>query len=368
VASATPLNRFLAAFVLPLVAGGHVQVRGLIGPGMLARFAADRQMDGSLVAEITKHARAHLARIGPVGPVDLLPTDAIALAAVWHNLVAMTHPESVNRTRLRRRVRAWCLRMLEWVGPPRTAADVANRHGVLARLGELGRVDTDVAFWAGSARYVGVAPPGRLLAWRNLRRVRETKTRVPFFDLLKALDAPEPDASLLEPAATALALSPLTDVALAERPEEAAFHWTSASVNAAGDHALRGAPVRLVLARAGSEARANEPPPPRLRVVEAATRQLATQEVPRAAAAVLTRLHLEMLVADALGRGGAPPGHALGWDALLRLGVPRAAAVVGLTPARVERALALDLSPREPVKDAPAAALLARAGLLEEAS
>src|SRR5262249_10104250 len=80
-ASATPANRFLETFVLPLVGGGRLYVRGLIGPGQLARFATDPQLDGTLVAEVTKHLRAHLARVGPVGSVDLLPNDALALAA-----------------------------------------------------------------------------------------------------------------------------------------------------------------------------------------------------------------------------------------------------------------------------------------------
>lgn len=368
-ASSTPVNRFIESFVLPLVAGGRLQVRGLIGPGQLARFTSDPQLDGSLIAEVTRHVRAHLARVGPVGPVDLVPTDAIALAAVWHNLLSMTHPESVRRVRLRRRVRAWSDKMLGWIGPPRTAAEVAMRHGLLARLGEVGRVDTDVVFWAGSARYVGVAPPPRLLRWRNLRRVRENKTRVPFFDLLGELRDEAPDASLVEPARTALALSPLTDLALCDRPPPAPFEWTSASVNSLGDGALRGAVARLVLARnPGASERAQEAASPRVKQLEQATQRLVSgaSAVPTAAAQLLVAFHLELLATEALGRGAPPAaGHALGWDLVARLGAERAARVVGLDPARFERALGLDLQSREPVKEAPAAALLARAGFAE---
>ena len=99
-----------------------------------------------------------------LGVVVLTNGDASesALAVVWHNLLAMTHPDVVKRTRLRRRVREWLMSMLDWIGPPLTAGDVALRYGVFARLGALGRVDTDLAFWAGSARYIGIAPPKRM--------------------------------------------------------------------------------------------------------------------------------------------------------------------------------------------------------------
>jgi hypothetical protein len=366
VASRSPLNRFLASFVLPLVAGGRLEVRGLFGPGMLARFTEDRLLDGTLVAEVTTHMRAHLARVGPVGAIDLLPYDGIGLATVWHNLLAMTHPEATGRSGLRRRVREWSLAMLEWVGVPRSSHEVATRHAMLARLGEVGRVDTDVEFWAGSARYVGVAPPARLVAWRSLRRVRETKTRVGFFELLQELRAEEPEESLLECAHAALALSPLTDIALLDRPPHLPFRWSPATINALGDSALRGAASRLVLARHGAPGERGDGASARVKVLEQATQQAVGSGLPAPAAQLLVAFHLELLVAEALGRGAAPPaGHALAWDAVARLGSERTARITGLEPARLERALGLDLQSREPLKEAPAAALLARAGFLE---
>ncbi len=365
VASATPLNKFLASFVLPIVAGGRVEVRGLIGPGMLARFRGDREIDATLVAEITRHAQAHLARVGPVHSIDLLPDEVIALAVVWHNLLSMTHPDVVKRTRLRRRVREWLLGMLDWIGPPRTAGDVAVRYGVLARLSALGRVDTDLAFWAGSARYIGIAPPKRMVLWKGIRRIRETKKRVSLLELLSELQTDDERADLLHPARVAIGLSPLNDIDMVDRTAPFPFAWTPLTVNTTGDDALRGAFVRLLLARGAS----NESVAKRVQAVESATASLArTDALPLTGAQALLRFHLELLATDALATGSPPKRHALAWDAVARLDPSRAARIVGLDADTFERALGLDVQPREPLKDAPAAALLARAGFREVTS
>lgn len=362
----TPFHRFVASFVLPLVAGGRLEVRGLLGPGILSRFTTDPMVDEPLLSEVTSHMRAHLARLGPVQSIDVLPSDGIALAAVWHNLLAMTHPEASGRVRLRRRVRQWCEAMLNWVGPPRTAREVALRHAMLARLGEVGRVDTDVTFWAGSARYIGVAPPARLLAWKNIRRVREIRQRVGFFELLQTLHADNVTEDLLEPARIALALSPLTDVALLDRPPFMGFQWTNASVNALGDTALRGAFVRTVLAgNAQTIDPRTEATTDRVQILEQATLEAVSKGVPSPVARLLVTFHLELLVTEALGRGMPPKNHTLGWDLVMRLGADRVAQLLGLDRQTLERSLALDVHAPEPVREAPAAPLLARASLLE---
>jgi hypothetical protein len=104
----------------------------------------------------------------------------------------------------------------------------------------------------------------------------------------------------------------------------------------------------------------------RIRATEQATLQLAQGAVPAEAAGILVVLHLELLLAEALGRGEAPgAGHLLGWDLLARLGAARAARATGLVPEQMVRALGLDQRPREPDKDAPGALLLARAGIPE---
>ncbi|MEI8256179.1 MAG: hypothetical protein WCJ30_10960, partial [Deltaproteobacteria bacterium] len=339
--------------------------RGLIGPGMLSRFRDDREIDATLVAEISRHVQVHLARVGPVHSIDLLPHDAIALAVVWHNLLSMTHPDVVGRRRLRRRVRGWLQGMLDWIGPPRSSHDVALRYGMFAQLGSLGRVDTDIAFWAGSARYVGVAPPRRMVVWRGLRRIRESKKRVSLIELLAELQTEHEDADLLPAARVAFALSPLNDMDMVDRAAPFAFSWTPQAVNTLGDPPLRGAAMRLILARAGGPEALSR----RIRAAETATQDAARSEaLPIAAAQMLLLFHIEMLCTEALTSATPPKGHALAWDAIARLEPARAARIAGIDTETFERTLGLDVQRREPLKDAPAAALLARAGFREVTS
>lgn len=365
-------HQFLTRFVTPLVAGGRVEVDGLIGPGVLAGWIRPVDLDATAVAHVHDAARLRLAKVGPIGHADHLPPDILALAAVWHNLVAMTHPDVRGKMSLRRKVRQWCAAFLEWAGVPFSRSDVSLRHGILGRLAQLGRVDTHVTFWAGYADFLGVAPPASLVALPRIRRVSEEKTRVGFTELLLGLDVPDLDddsADLVGVARAALALSPLTDLSLADRPKPFTFAWTSPALNALGDDALRGAAARILLGR-GTAA---------LRAVEQATLAAVRAECSPEVARLLLRLHLELALFDGLSsarsteapRGGQPavsaspiPAQPLAWDAVLRLGPIRIAGIVGLDPELITRVLPLD--PNRPTsKEPPSAPLLARAGALE---
>lgn len=370
------VDEFVSAFVEPLVLGGRVVVDGLISPSALSAWSRSPNPDATRLVRICDAARLRLSRLGPVGAIDTLPLDAIALAAVWYDLLAMTHPEAHSRGGLRRVARLWCVGLLEWVKAPVSRFEVALRHAVLGRLGELGRVDTHVEFWAGYADFIGVAPPRALVALPTMRRVRETRRRVDLFTLLSALeikgstsgDAPD----LADVTRAALAASPLTDVILADRPSPWAFRWTPSSINAIADGCIRGAAHRAVLARGASTVRA----------LEQATLAAMRMGAPRAVAETLLRFHLEMLALDALGHRGAsaPPTSAggashgaltsvsqpLAMDAYLRMGAERAAPWLGLPVETLRRIL-----PAEPIrtaiKDPPSAPLLEGAGLMEAA-
>lgn len=359
----TPLNRFVERFVLPLVTGGNLYVEGLIGPAMLHTWVLDPTLDGTLVARITEVSRKRLARLGSVGFADHLELDTLALCAVWHNLLSMTHPDARERRSLRKTVRQWCSAMLEWVTAPTSRAEVSLRHGVFSRLGSVGRVDTHVTFWAGYADFVGVPPPRALVALPTLRRVHETRNRVDLFGLLSALELPQPedpDADLFDVVRTALAYSPLTDLSLAERPAPMGFSWTPPTLNALSDRAVRGAAQRALLSRGT----------PAIRAIEHATLERSRIGLPPDAARVLALFHLELLVMDALssrpseGQRATSVPQPFGLDVFLRLGHERAATLVGVPVETVTRALLLD--PNRPIaKDPPSAALLACAGLLE---
>ncbi len=360
------LNRFLGSFVQPMANGGAVHVRGLLGPGILAEFNDLRPANATIVTTLADVLRHALARVGPAGAMVLIPADALGLAAVWHNLLAMTHPDVKDRRRLRRRVRVWSEVMLQRIGSPRTAASVAVRHAAIARLAEIGRVDTDVSFWAGSARYVGVPPPKRLLRWRSVRRVRENRTRVGLPDLLATLRATAPTEDLFEIAERALRLSPLTDLMLSARGDAMPFAWAPFAVNALADDSLRGAAIRMVLdPGARATLLPNDSPAARIHAIEAATQSAVDSGVPARAAQALARLHVELLLTDAIGRTAPPPGHLLAWDCVARLGAERIGSLVGLSERSIREFLNLEVRTPTPASAAPSRALLLRAGLLE---
>lgn len=370
-------HEFVSRFVGPLVMGGRVEVRDLIGPGVLALWMRPTDLDATLVTKIVDTARTRLARLGPMGSITGLPLDALALAAVWHNLLSMTHPEAKGRAALRKKARQWSIAMLDWAGVAHSRGEVTLRHGVLGGLQRLRRVDTHVTFWAGYADFVGVSPPTALVAWPKVRRVREDRTSVPLLDLLGALESEEYDEAtdLLGVARAAFALSPLTDLSLADRPPTLAFAWTPPGVNALTDKALRGAAQRLLLSRGTSA----------LRAVERATLTAVKGALPEGAARLLLRFHLELAVTEAMsskptapesrapnaqGSSGPSPQGAslasqpLAFDAYARLGYARAAQYTGLSPEVLQRVLPIDPNRSLP-KDPPSAPLLSRAGALE---
>lgn len=379
------VDGFVAGFVWPMISGGRVQVRDPLAPGVISQWARQGYGDATLTVRVGEALRRLLSRNGPMGTVERLPLDALALAAVWHNLLAMTHPEVAVRTGLRRGVRKWCLAILEWVDAPRARHEVTLRHGILARLGELGRVDTHVEFWAGYADFVGVTPPKSLLAWPSVRRVSERRTRVGFFELVEGLRAPrvDPAGELLELARVALSLSPLTDLALVDRPGAAGFQWTPSTVNLLGDMSLRGAAQRAILSQGT----------PGVRALEQATLGLLRNTAPpRPVASAILRMHLELLLTDALvargtvktaqsvgggvgagaGQGAVPSGggtvsQPLALDAFRLLGAERVARWLGLDEKTVARAMASDAS-LPSSRDPPSAPLVTAAGLMEARS
>lgn len=367
------LDHFIAKFVLPLLAGGQVSVEGLLGPGVIAEWAKQGRPEMGLWAKLSQAMRQQLAHDGAVGEMGEIPLDALGLAAVWHNLIAVTHPEARNKKALRVRVKQWSEAMLGWVDVPRTRAEVGLRHAMLGRLGALGRVDTHVEFWAGYADFVGVAPPDSLLAWPNVRRVKSSRTRLDLVELLRGLDRgvlEDPEGDLRGVVRAALAASPLTDLTLIDRAAPLGFVWSPGALNAMGDVALRGAAVRILLGRGASA----------IRALEQATLALCREGTTERVAQTLLRLHLELVLSDAmaarLGSHGAAAGSAnatvtvtaypqpLAMDLVARLGAQKIAALVGLSPDEVQRTIPPDPTRQNP-RDPPSAPLLAAANMTE---
>ncbi len=369
------IDRFLRGFVAPLIVGGPVHVEGVLSPGDFdALVSGPRGMnlalaDAKLVAETVAAARANLARVGPTTDFVTFGADAIGLCAVWHNLLATTHPDVAARTSLRARVLTWTAEMLEWVGPARTAQEVALRHAILSRIGELGRVDTEVKSLFVEGTFIGVAPPKSLSLWKSVRRIEHNRNRHDLFALLATLEHPTAALDLLPLARQALALSPLTDLSLCDRPAlPLPFLWSVPALSMLADDPLRGAALRIVLSPGP---RGSETITERIQAIERATLHAADPRggMPAAAARILLDFHLELLLSDALAQSVPPKTHAVALDALMRLGVDDVAARCRLTPNVIARALGLQERPLStPPPTGPASALLARAGLLEAAS
>jgi hypothetical protein len=364
------IDRFLRGFVTPLITGGRVEVDGVLGPGALDELVCGPKgmnlamADGKVMADAVRAARAALARFGPTTDFVTLTEDVIGLCVAWYNLIALTHPEVTGRTSLRQTVKGWTKQILDWVTLPRTAQEVALRHAVFSRLGELGRVDTDVTFWAGSAKFIGIAPPPRLVAWKSVRRVQERKTRWDLFALLSTLAHPLPEYDLLPLADLALALTPLTDLMLADRPDTPLpFRWTGASLSMLADDALRGAAMRIALS---PNAHGSDAVPRKIACIERATIHGLALGMPAEAARWLIAFHLELLVSEALARGTPPSGQPLAYELVARLGPVRSAQLCRVSTDVIVGALRLDARPlRAPSQPGPGGALLARAGIAE---
>jgi hypothetical protein len=208
--------QWLHHFVLPLVAGGDVRVREVVGARELKQLVEsdlDRDESAQRIAE-ARHSIVSELVMAP--PEPTLDEEALRLAGAMQNLLFLLHPgtntASVRRSRLRA-VSAYATQLATLPLPDlelddsRSAARVlAERHSMLHHLFDLGRDDVRVSFWVGKREFHGAEPPARLLKWPDLRRVREERWRVTVVG--EAMADP-----LMKPIVTAmLTSSPLTDL------------------------------------------------------------------------------------------------------------------------------------------------------------
>jgi hypothetical protein len=204
---------WLHGFVLPLVAGGDVRVRGALGAVEL-KHLLDRLPDlegaaaAGQVAEARLQVAAELWLDAQPPPLD---DTALRLALSVQNLLFLAHPGAQTLSvseRRRRRVARYAL-MAAALHEPRDFEELVARHTLVHHLFDLGRDDVRISFWAGRREYRGAEPPGRLLKWPNLRRVREERWRVGVVaeaisdnhlrEVVNALVLASPLTDLLEP-------------------------------------------------------------------------------------------------------------------------------------------------------------------------
>ena len=144
------------------------------------------------------------------------------LAAGLHNALFLVHPRADVWSVSDRQRRRIIDNALTLVSQPltRDRKRVMARHGLLHHLFHLSRRDTTVSWWTGRARFQGQVPSKRLIAWKNMRRVREEHVDVGFDELFAV-----PDTAAI--VATLLRRTPLTQL-LDSQPGAPPLHWEDA--------------------------------------------------------------------------------------------------------------------------------------------
>ncbi|MFO0589173.1 MAG: hypothetical protein U0441_16675 [Polyangiaceae bacterium] len=225
-------DELVTAVLAPLVLGGRIDPVRPFGPRLGLAIGEGRKIADSELRSRLDVARVRVARLlAPVDTVaDISPEDA-ALIAALNDLLQVSNLDlsgPFTRSRHAKLLEA-ATELARSVPAPRTIAEALSRHTVTARALEAIRTDTIVSWWTGSASFRGKPPPSRLLAWRDLRRVREDAQKVALVDM--GSDAPSLTADLwVDAIAVWLSRSPLTDLATAGR-RAPAFKWSDTTLS-----------------------------------------------------------------------------------------------------------------------------------------
>lgn len=217
------LATFLRDFVHPLVAGGEVHVRRPLTVDDVLRWELDLGHASVETVEIDDARERVLSTVVCRPPGLILERDDLALTAGLHNALFLAHPEAegvLATERMRRRVIDTTQAL---VSQPltRNRTRVLARHALLHNLFDLARTDVQLSWWTGRARFLGQAPPTRLLRWKSVRRVREEVSTAAFDELLGAPDIAPVIAILLR-------RSPLTQLCVTH-PVAPGLHWEDAA-------------------------------------------------------------------------------------------------------------------------------------------
>jgi hypothetical protein len=213
---------FLQGFVLPLVRGGAISIARPISVDEATRFGQDLAHASEALVAVDDARAEVLAPLVVRPPALVLEEDEIYLAAALHNVLFLVHPdaEAVTVTRRVRARIAETARRLAGQPLSRSRRRVLARHALLHNVFDIRRVDTRVTWWTGSAEFQGQAPPGRLLAWEGVRRVKREDTTARYDELLSSDEATPIMAILLR-------RTPLTQL-LGAHPQAPALHWEDA--------------------------------------------------------------------------------------------------------------------------------------------
>jgi hypothetical protein len=220
-------DRLFRDFLAPLVLGGEIRPgRPIGGKNALALGPYTDVLDKELLSHVdlarVRLARRHVPvdRLAPPSPEDW------ALGAMLHDLVQSAHPDltGVFRGRAPSRLVRIVTLTADRIAAPASVSVALSRHTWFSRVLEITRIDTSVSFWVGKRSFLGTEPPGRLLAWPELRRVHVDKIPRPLVDLPRAgghIETNDFEGGL----AAWLRKTPLTDIATCARPAPS-FAWS----------------------------------------------------------------------------------------------------------------------------------------------
>jgi len=228
-------DRVFVGFMAPLVLGGPMKTTRPIGSKVALAIGEERVAgDPELVSHVNLARVRRARKIVPIDRVENATPAEWALACAIHDIVQSNHPgfdgafKRKSATKLLEMVDA----TLERVALVRDLREALSRHTWFARIFEITRTDTDVAWWVGSSHFKGEEPPARLLAWPELRRVNVTKTPRPLMEMPQAGGVV--DAVRLGGAVAAfLARTPLTDLATCARGAPL-FAWSAPTLGLVG--------------------------------------------------------------------------------------------------------------------------------------
>jgi len=262
-------ERLFLDFMAPLVLGGAMTPGRPIGGRAILELGVERK-----AADIDRHAHVQLARIRvarALCPIDHLEPAAPAewaLSACLHDLVQSAHPglKGLFSGDAPDKLVAMVEEALGRIGAPATVHDALSRHTWFSRIFEIERTDTTVSNWlsrlTGVDVFLGEAPPPRLLAWPERRRVRVEKTPRTLTEL-SVFGGHVDRSKFLQTLARFLSKSPLTDLATLDRSDPP-FQWSAETLGLIATRpgrtlalrALRDLPEAVVSAALGRATRA----------------------------------------------------------------------------------------------------------------
>lgn len=210
----------------PLMQGSEVRLVEPVGEARAVELG--KVLCGARLFDDVEELRLRAARgWAPVDDLGDIAADEWLLVAALNDLLQLTNPAlgwglGARRTRLR--LAHLVERVIERAGPPRSVAAALSRHALFSRVVELARIDTQVSWWTGSDKFVGHAPPERLLHWPRLRKVRRTAEHVRLAEMGGG------NASGFEALLQRwLAATPLTTLGTSQK-SGVPFRWTGATL------------------------------------------------------------------------------------------------------------------------------------------